>query len=212
MRDIPAFETEYGTAGLVLNQIPCTGNAYIHILNTDRLKELLDECIAFCKMAGANRIYACGDEGLSLFPHYTDVLRMSCMLEDIEDTSDCLMPVTEESCEEWRLLYNKRMAGVDNAAVLTEIACRKIVKEGGVYFVHSKGNLLGIGIAVGEEIRAVATVSPGEGARVVRTLCRALSGPLVKVEVATTNIRAIRLYKKLGFLPNGIIRRWYRVL
>lgn len=212
MRDIPLFETEFGTAGLVLNQIPCSGNAYIHMIAPVQFSELLDECVGFCKAAGAERIYACGDENVKSFPHYTDVIRLTCSLEMIEDTDACLLPVTEETCEQWRRMYNERMAGVDNAAVLTTFTCRKLVKDKGAYFVHKDGEVLGIGVAYGEKIDAIASIIPGQGANVLKALCHALSGPMVNVEVASTNNPAVRLYEKLGFLPVEIIRSWHRVL
>lgn len=212
MRDIPMFETAYGTAGLVLNQIPCTGNAYIHIRDSIQFSELLDECVCFCKAAGAERVYVCGDENAEAFPHYTDIVRMSCPLERIEDTAACLMPVTDETYEQWRIIYNERMSGVDNAAVLTTFACKKLVKEKNAYFVHKNEQLLGIGIADGEEIAAIASVVPGQGKTVLKALCHALSGPMVNVEVASTNSPAVHLYEKQGFVPVEIVRSWYCVL
>lgn len=212
MRDIPCFETEFGTAGLVLNQIPCTGKAYVHILQTQQLPQLLKDCVGFCRVAGADRIYACGEERLKEYSHYTDVLRMSRPLEGMDDTTDCLLPVTVESCEQWRQIYNEKMAGVDNAAILSQMACRKLIAEGGAYFVHREGRLLGIGIASGEQIQAIASLVPGQGAQVLKALCHALSGPMVYVEVASTNGRAIRLYENMGFIPNGILHSWYQVL
>ena len=212
MRDIPCFETEYGTAGLVLNQIPCTGNAFIHILQTDHLPQLLAECIDFCRAVGADRIYACGSEGLKEYPHYTDVLRMRCSLDALEDTTNCLFPVTDETGERWRKIYNERMSGVDNAAILTEQTSRKLFKDGGAYFVHRDNQLLGIGIASGEDIQAIATVEPGQGRQVMLALVHALTGPMVNVEVASTNNRALRLYESMGFVRTCIVRSWYQVL
>ena len=209
MQDIPMFETEYGIAGLVLNQVPYTGSAYIHILQTNNLQGLLNECLDFCRAVGAENVYACGNDALDCYPHYTDVLRMSRPIEGMETSTACLFPVTDESCEQWRILYNERMTGIDNAAILSERECKKMIKEGGAYFVHRDGRLLGIGIAAGEQIHAIASLVTGEGACVLGTLCHALSGPMVHVEVASTNLRAIRLYERLGFLTGCVVRSWF---
>lgn len=212
MRDIPMFETEYGIAGLVLNQVPYTGSAYIHIMQTGDLHGLLNECLDFCRVVGAVRVYACGDNALSRFPHYIDVLHMSRPIDGMQMSTDCLFPVTDESCQRWRALYNERMTGIDNALILSERECKSLVKAGGAYFVHRDSQLLGLGIASGERIDAIASLVPGEGARVLTTLCNALNGPMVNVEVASTNSRAIRLYEKLGFLTNGVTRSWFSIL
>ena len=211
MQDIPFFETKYGNAGLVLNQVPYTGSAYIHILQTHNLQGLLNECLSFCRVVGAQHIYACGDDALNCYSHYVDVLHMSRPLDGMELGSAFLFPVADESSERWRTLYNERMTGIDNAAILSERACKKLIKEGGAYFVHRNGRLLGIGVAAGEQIRAIASLEPGDGANVLRTLCNALSGPMVNVEVASTNFRAIRLYERFGFLTCGVIRSWFRI-
>ena len=212
MRDIPMFETEFGVAGLVLNQVPYTSSAYIHIMQTGNLSGLLSECVDFCRAVGADRVYACGDDALSRFPHHIDVLHMSRPIDGIETSTDCLFPVTDESWQRWRALYNERMIGVDNALILSERECKSLVKAGGAYFVHAESQLLGIGIASGERIDAIASLVPGGGARVLSTLCHALTGPMVNVEVASTNVRAIRLYERLGFLTNDIIRSWFSIL
>jgi len=212
MQDIPFYETEYGTAGLVLNQVRCTGSAFIHILQIQQTQRLLMECIGFCRAVGAERIYACGTEELRKYPHYTDVLKMCCPLDALDDTAACLFPVTEETVEHWRQIYNERMSGVDNAAILSEYAARKLVKDGGAYFVHNEDHLLGIGVAFGEDIQAVVSVKPGQGRQVLLALCHALTGPMVNVEVASTNNRAVRLYEAMGFTKTGVVRSWYQVV
>ena len=58
MRDIPMFTTEYGVASLVLKEIPYRQEAYICILATEQPRELLDECISFCRVCGAEKIFA----------------------------------------------------------------------------------------------------------------------------------------------------------
>ena len=57
----------------------------------------------------------------------------------------------------------------------------------------------------------MASVKPGAGERVMRTLLSACSGETLRLEVASTNEKALRLYKRLGFFPTREIIRWYRV-
>ena len=211
MRDIPMFPTEYGIAGLVLNQIPYTGDAYVHIHGVMDLRGLLEECVGFCIAAGAERVFACGDCDLNDYPLYTHVLMMQRPLEGIGETDACTMPVTEQTLERWLQLHNDAMTHVDNGAYLSALEGKKLLLEGGGYFIHRAGQLLGIGIAKDDQLPTLAATVKGAGKDVVLALCRALAAETVHLEVASTNHRAIRLYECLGFLQTGVKCSWYRV-
>lgn len=211
MRDIPMFPTEYGIAGLVLNQIPYTGQAYVHIHGVADLKGLMDECVGFCVAAGAEQIFASGECDLSDYPLYAHVIKMQRPLEGIGETDACTMPVTEQTLDQWLQLYNEAMARVDNGAYLSVLEGKKLLLEGGCYFVHRDGQLLGIGVAKGDQLPALAATVKGAGRDVVLALCRALGAETVYLEVASTNERALRLYDRLGFLQTGLKCSWYRV-
>ena len=71
--------------------------------------------------------------------------------------------------------------------------------------------LLGIGIAAGERIDAVAACVPGAGRDVVLALAHAISGETVCLEVASTNTRAVRLYGCLGFIAAKEVICWYKI-
>ena len=71
--------------------------------------------------------------------------------------------------------------------------------------------VLGIGWLEEGLLRAMASVKPGAGERVMRTLLSACSGETVRLEVASTNEKALLLYKRLGFFPTREIIRWYQV-
>jgi len=122
-----------------------------------------------------------------------------------------LMPVTDETLEQWRLLYNSRMQDVPNASYMTSSDAQKMRSRGDGYFVHSGEKLLGIGIASGDKIQAIASCAKGAGERVLLALCHALSGDSVELEVASANERAVRLYERLGFLKIRELARWYQI-
>lgn len=214
MRDFPMFPTEYGLASLVLKEIPYREEAYITVLDVqpDGLVEHLKECISFCRMAGAEKVYAKGHEGLEQYPLHTAVYEMRGVAQADPEQTACLFPVTAETVTRWRSIYNERMAGVDNAGTMTGRDEKTILESGGAYFVHDNGNLLGIGWLEDTKLLAVASVVPGAGQRVVRTLMTLVEGADMTLEVASTNDRAIRLYEKLGFLKTREISRWYRVI
>jgi RimJ/RimL family protein N-acetyltransferase len=125
--------------------------------------------------------------------------------------SACLWPVTEENVSEWRRIYNRRMVGVDNAQTLTRADERKILDSCGAYFVHSDGELLGIGWVEGNMLLAVASVKRGAGEAVTRALVSLVPDETAELEVASTNVRAIRLYERLGFVKTGELSVWYKI-
>lgn len=210
MKNIPFFTTEYGVAGLILESIPYRQEAFIHIHSTEQPEQLLAECKSFCIACGAERIYAAGHEYLEQYPFYMSVLEMQTYRHAIDETEASLFPVQLETSEKWRQIYNDRMASVPKAAWLTEFGMQRLLQENHAYFIHQKGELLGIGVAGGNRIDAIATTVRGAGATVIQALCHALSDDMVTVEVASTNERAIALYQRLGFVPIKEQNRWYQ--
>ena len=213
MRDFPIFTTEYGLSSLVLKEIPYKKQAFIHIrdVQEDGFREHLAECVSFCRMCGAEAIFAAGNEKLEAYPLYTSVLEMRGQITPDPGKVRHLFPVTESTVSKWRNIYNERMSGVDNAGTLESREEKKILESGGAYFVHDCGKLLGIGWLEGNKVLAVASVETGMGETVMRSLCSVINDDAVTLEVASTNLRAIRLYEKLGLVKTGEISRWYRV-
>lgn len=213
MKDFPFFATEFGVAGLELREIPYRGEAYIRIREVvpEKLGQLVEECASFCRMAGAERVYAQGHPGLSEWPLHTAVLEMRATAWVDERKLACLFPVTEETVSQWRQLCNEAMGSVDNAATLEARDEEHILREPGAYFVHDNGRLLGIGWLKDGELLAMAAVEKGAGERVMHSMMSLMEGEQLRLEVASTNTRAIRLYERLGFVAVGEKSRWYRV-
>lgn len=211
MRDIPMFTTENGAASLILREIPYRGEAYIRIQDTVSPEELTEECISFCRIAGAEKIYATGHEYLQKFPLHTKVLQMVRSMDGLPQTDAMTVPVTDQTLEQWRQIYNDAMMPIDNASYMDIRGAKKLLQEGNGYFVHRDGELLGIGIAADETVHAVVSVKPGAGQDVLLALTHALFGERIVLEVASTNTRAIRLYERLGFIATAELSTWYAV-
>lgn len=211
MRDIPLFTTEHGAASLVLREIPCRQAAYIHLQATLEPEQLLRQCVQFCRMAGAEKIYAAGHACLERYPLHTSVLRMVCQRDSIADTNAALWPVQEDTLESFRCIYNEKTVRVDNSAWMTLSDGKEMLRLGDGYFIHRGDTLLGIGRASGEQIRWVASVQPGAGRDVVLALANAVCTDTVTLEVASTNEKAIALYESLGFVKATEVSRWYAV-
>ncbi len=212
MKDIPFFTTEHGAASLILREIPYRRLAYIKLLSSQEPKELLEECVSFCRACGAEKIFAAGEELPEGCPLHTAVLQMSRPRAGLGQAEASLFPVTEETLGQWRSLYNEKMAQVDNAAYMDSRDGKEMLAKGDGYFVHKNGELLGIGRASGDTIDAVISLVPGAGEAVVKALAELLTQEVITLQVAATNEKAMRLYERLGFVKTKEVSRWYRVL
>lgn len=213
MRDFPFFTTEFGVSSLVLKEIPYRKEAYIRIrdVRPEFVEEHLRECVQFCRLAGAERIFAGGCPELESYPLHAAVLEMRGTAWVEEGKLVNLFPVTEDTVGKWRKIYNNRMARIDNAGTLEARDEVQILGTGGAYFVHRAGELLGIGWLDDCKLLAVASVQKGAGEMVMHTLMSLMEGAQMTLEVASTNERAIRLYEKLKFIKTREISRWFVV-
>lgn len=210
MRNIPVFTTQNGVASLTLEEIPYKGCAYVRVQDSSDTEAFLQECTDFCVAVGAGRVYATG-VGADKYPFYTSIVQMQQSITDIPDTDATLCPVQNSTLEQWRNIYNLRMADVTNAATMTISKAQKALEDGSCYFVYKGDCMLGIGMVSGNTINALASVVPGSGTDILLALCQALEGGPVCVEVSSTNTRAVSLYKKLGFAEKCRVADWYQI-
>lgn len=210
MKNIPMFTTEKGVASLILREIPCWAVAYVRLQSVQPGQEgaFARECAQFCRAAGAERVYATG-AGLEEFPLHCTVLSMAGQVCTDPALRRDFVPVTEQTVGQWRSIYNRRMAAVDNAASLGQTDEARLCASSGAGFVWEGKQLLGIGWLEHDRLMALASVQPGAGERVAHTILAQVEGQRVMQEVASTNTRAIRLYERLGFQKTGELSRWY---
>lgn len=205
------FSTENGVGSLVLKEIPYSGIAYIKLLDVSAPQEFLKECIDFCCMAGAQRVYASGHDILKTYPYYTAIWKMSAARDSISHSCVSLFPVTEKTAQQWLEIYNQKMKSVPNSSHMSMRDMDQMIKMGGGYFVHEDGNLLGIGKVSNHQIDVVISVSRGAGEKVVSALAHALNTEQVQLEVSSANEKAVALYERLGFVKTCEISSWYQV-
>ena len=123
-----------------------------------------------------------------------------------------LWPVTEETIGSWRQFLNEQMRSIDNAGTLEKKGEKEILEQGGAYFVHRAGQMLGAGWLADDELHIIAVAEKGTGDRVFHTLLSASCPERLTLQVASTNTRAIRFYEKMGMIKTAQLRQWYRVL
>ncbi len=211
MKDIPLFTTPYGVACLILKEIPYTQRAYIRLVATENPAALLRECIAFCRSCGAEKLYAAGHAFLEKYPLHATVVRMQRSKDTLGKTDAELLPVQEETLEQWRSIYNEKMHSVPNAAYMDTFDAKKMLTDGSGYFIYRNGSLLGIGKVSQDTVEALAGVVPGSGRDIALALCSLLTGDTISIEVARENKKAVYLYKTLGFSAIEELSRWYLI-
>ena len=155
LKDIPLFDTESGIASLVLREIPYTSRAYVTLRSSQTPQALLRECVEFCRMCGAEEIYATGHPLLEQYPLHTTILELRCAVDALPESDGLLFPVQEQTVEGWREIYNEKMKNVPNAAWMSVADAREMLQKGDGYFVHRAGKLLGIGRASFGNLEAV---------------------------------------------------------
>lgn len=210
MRNIPIFTTENGVASLTLKEIPYKETAYIKVQDTSEIAVFLKECCDFCRALGATKILASG-KTLDTYPVHTDVYLMQRPREGFPASDAILVPVEEQTLEQWRNTYNKRMENVSNASYMTAFDGQKMLQDNNGYFVYRGDELLGIGMASGSKVYAIVSVIHGAGQDVLSALNSVLTGPTIEVEVASANEPAIRLYTRMGFKKVDVLSKWYRI-
>ena len=211
MKDFPMFTTEYGVASLFLKEIPYKETAYIVIRSSEQPEELLKECVSFCRICGAEKVYASGHDYLEQYPLHSMIYEMKGEAWVDERKVEHLWPVTQETVARWREICNERMYPLDNSATLEVRDEKEILEKGDACFVHRDGELLGIGWIRDGELAELAAVVPGAGERVMHTLMSIMPGQVLKLSVVSTNLRAISLYERLGFIKTAEISRWFQV-
>lgn len=211
MKDFPVFSTPHGIASLILKEIPYRKECYIHLQDSQEPELLLQECISFCRACGAESIQATGYPFLACFPLHTTLIQMRGTIEICEEEIPPMFPVMEQTVSQWREFYNRRMKSVDHASTLEARDEPRIVASGGAYFIHESKIPIGIGWLEGNRLAALAALKPGTGEKVCKAMQSLIPNQQMILEVAYTNIKAIRLYERLGFLKTADLVKWYEV-
>ena len=101
---------------------------------------------------------------------------------------------------------------MDNAAYMSIFDGRKMLTSGEGYFVKQAGSPVAIVMAAEHKLSAVASIVPGGGRTALLSLKKTFGWERVLLEVASTNLRAISLYKSLGFTQKQVVSQWYKIL
>lgn len=214
MKDIPLFTGTYGLASLVLKEVSVTGRAYavIRAVWNGQLDAFLQECKSFCRAVGAEEIYASyGKEDLPAM-HVHDVLAMEMEKSALGSGNPVeLEPLTPENGQTFLEIYNTcfrdavgaSVYGNEDLARLYDTDCGFLAKKDGVY--------AGIAEISQTGLESIAVLPPyrGLGYDLALAVLPMVPRKTIRLKVASTNEKAISLYKRLGFdLVETLDRRW----
>ena len=219
MNNIPVFTGQGGTATLILREIPISGKAYI-LLRTvlpGQAENLVAECASFCKMCGAEEIFASWEDGdLPFLPPAYDIYLLHVLKSALPEGKPVqLTPMTPENDAIFQRIYNRCFSHVSHALSYDRGQIARIYREHQKAFLalDEKKKPYGIGELHGDELAAIAVLPKyrGTGTDLAISLLQLCPGEELRVTVASDNDAAMRLYERLGFHLAGVESRWFRV-
>ena len=219
MNNIPVFTAQGGTATLILREIPISGKAYI-LLRTvlpGMEEHLVAECASFCRLCGAEQIFASWADGeLPFLPPAYDIYLLHVSKSALPEGKPVqLIPMTPENDAIYQRIYNRCFSHVSHALSYDRGQIARIYREGQKAFLalDEKDRPYGIGELHGDELAAIAVLPKyrGTGMDLAISLLRLCPGEDLKVTVASDNEAAMHLYEKRGFHLFGVESKWFRV-
>lgn len=217
MQNIPVFTARNGMASLVLREIPHNRAAYILVraVWNGQTEGLLQECAAFCRGAGAETVYA--SDGLAPLPaeHAYDVLRLSCLKKQlpVPESAVELEPVSLQNGDAYLEIYNTCFRDMPGAAYYDSRDLKRLLQQKNGFLARKGGQYAGVaeldpdglaGIAVLPEFR-------GLGYDLALTALMRVDSEVLSLKVASTNLRALALYRKIGFENDTRVSSWWRL-
>ncbi len=216
MKDIPVFTGAHGIATLVLKEIPWSGCGYVLVRSVwDDAAAFLEECLGFCRACGAEQVYASWELEALPADHAYDMLQMEIGKAALPPLAPVeVEDLTEENSEAFIEIYNKCFQTVPGSASYSRKDAERLLGEETAYLVSVDGAYAAIAEISRKGLEAVAVLPEhkGLGSRLTRTVLEKVPSTVIKLKVASTNARAIRLYERLGFAHSGVLSHWWKLM
>ena len=217
MKNIPVFTSSYGIATLILREIPWSGSAYVLIRSVwdGQTAALLEECRGFCRAVGAKHVYAAWDTAELPAAHAWDMIRMTRPKAGLPQ-SLCPVepePLTRENAAAYLEIYNRCFVQVPAAASYDAGSLEPLYGEDLAWLVKRGGVYAGVAEISKEGLEGIAVLPEhrGLGYDLALAVLPMVPSPELRLKVASTNLRAIALYERLGFTVDGVEKRWWQL-
>ena len=216
MKDIPVFTGAHGIATLVLKEIPWSGCGYVIVRSVwDDAAAFLEECLGFCRACGAEQVYASWGLAELPAPHGYDMVELQMKKSELPQGRNIeIEELTKETGRMFLNVYDRCFQSVPNAASYSEKDVARLLGEETAYLVFRDGVCAAIAEISKEGLEAVAVLPAyrGLGYDLTRTVLERVPSLTLKLKTASTNERALRLYKRLGFQQTAVLSRWWKLM
>lgn len=219
MKNIPLFTSAYGAATLILKELSWSGNAYVLVRSVwqGQIEALLAECRDFCRAVGAENIFAV-DHGsgcdLPGTPDY-EMITMACAKDRLPPPRHPveLEPLTEENSDAYLSIYNECFRQVPSAASYNKKSLISLYGEDLAWLARVGDTYAAVAelSKTGLEGIAVLPAYRGLGFDLAAQVLQMVPRLRPELRVASTNVRALALYQRLGFSEIGERKPWYRL-
>lgn len=217
MRNIPIFTAEHGLASLILREIPYSGRAYVMVRSvwSGQTQALLAECRQFCTAAGAGEVYASWEMEALPVPHAYDVLELSRPRAGLPPPKEPveLEPLSERNAAQYLDIYNRCFRTLPGAASYDREDMRRLMEKDLAFLAKRRGRYAAVAELGAGSLAGVAVLPEfhGLGHDWTLTVLARLETPELTLRVASTNNRALALYRRLGFGADRTVSRWWRL-
>ena len=217
MKNIPMFTGQHGMATLVFKELSFSGSAYVVVraVWTGETAAFLEECRGFCRAVGAEKIYASWEEKSLPADHAYDVLglyreKAGLPLPNREVELEELRP---ENGEEYLRIYNTCFRSVAGAASYDKQDLRRLYGQDCAFLAKMDGQYAAVTEISKEGLESVAVLPEhrGLGHDLSLTVLPMVPNPILRLKVASSNLRALNLYRRLGFVQENVRSRWYQL-
>lgn len=216
MNNIPVFLSQWGTATLILREIPYKKTAYILLRTVADLDLLVQECAAFCRECGAEDCFVSAADSTAVLPGEPAyaLLRMTAEKAALPrlESPFTLEPLGPDNGDLYISLYNRCFRAVSNAATYDRKELQRVWRmEQQGFIAYLEDTPCGMGELHGNELAAVGLLPEyrGKGKFLTLALLDRCPGPELSLTVVSDNTRALALYGKLGFQTERIVSKWY---
>ena len=204
-------------ASLILKEIPYSGAAYVLVRSVwnGQTAALLEECASFCRAAGAERVYA--SDGKNDLPsmHAYDMVLLTMRREDLPELANPieLEPVSTQNGAEYLAVYNACFRELPGAASYGKKDLQRLIEHQSGFLTRKNGVCAGAAELEKDELAGICVLPQykGLGYSLALTVLKRLETPVVKLKTATTNEKALNLYRRLGFGNDTVISRWWLI-
>lgn len=217
MNNIPIFTAVNGMATLILKEVPVCGRAYVMLRSVwnGKTAALLEECAQFCRAVGAEEIFACDDGNELPAEAAYEVVELSISKDALPKPQKPveLVPLRQDNSAEYLRIFNGCFRDLHSAASYGPADIRRLLGKDLAFLARVDGQYAGIAELGDNYLEAVAVLPQfrGLGFDLTASVLAKLPGPVVRLKVASTNERALRLYRRMGFGEDRTVRKWFRL-